>query len=115
MKLLLEGLLAVSGFTAAAALPSAGHEQRDAQPSCRFASKWTQQKLLANPRGFEQDLLFWEGKFHQDDVAYNAANGMSYDGTQLNWTTGERTAKHPFSAASKEVCSLAAVSLRRAL
>lgn len=30
---------------------------------------------------------------------------MSYDGTQLDWTTGERTKKHPFSAASKEVDS----------
>ncbi|KND90713.1 hypothetical protein TOPH_04646 [Tolypocladium ophioglossoides CBS 100239] len=106
MMLLLEGLLAVSGLTVAAALPPASHGQRDAQPPCRFASQWTQQKLLGDPRGFEQDLLFWEGRFHQNDVAYNAANGMSYDGTQLNWTTGERTAKHPFSAASKEALQI---------
>ncbi|KAL3956127.1 hypothetical protein ACCO45_008973 [Purpureocillium lilacinum] len=31
---------------------------------------------------------------------------MSYDGTQLNWTTGERTLKHPFSAASKEALQI---------
>ncbi|POR36978.1 Uncharacterized protein TPAR_02821 [Tolypocladium paradoxum] len=31
---------------------------------------------------------------------------MSYDGTQLNWTTGKRTSKHPFSAASKEALQI---------
>lgn len=48
-------------------------------------------------------MLYWEGQFHQNNVSYNSANGMSYDGTQLDWVTGERTKKHPFSAASKEV------------
>lgn len=72
-------------------------------PKCRFASQWSQDDVLKNPSAFEWDLLYWEGRFHQNDVAYNTANGMSYDGTQLNWTTGARTKKHPFSAASKEV------------
>lgn len=72
-------------------------------PSCRFALQWTQQDILRQPDLFEWDLLYWEGKFHQNNVSYNEVNGMSYDGTQLDLTTGERTAKHPFSAASKEV------------
>ena len=51
-------------------------------------------------------MLYWEGKFHQNDTAYNVANGMSYDGTQLDWNTGVKSDKHPFSAASKEVSIL---------
>ncbi|XWW98398.1 hypothetical protein V2A60_006398 [Cordyceps javanica] len=31
---------------------------------------------------------------------------MTYDGTQLDWVTGERTKKHPFSAASKEALQI---------
>ena len=75
------------------------------QPKCRFAKSWSQKSILQNPSGFEQDLLYREGRFHQNNVSYNSQNGMTYDGTQLNWTTGERTLKHPFSAASKEVGS----------
>jgi hypothetical protein len=65
--------------------------------------EWSQEEVLTNPDGFINDLLYWEGKFHQNNVSYNTGNGMSYDGTQLDWETGLRTAKHPFSAASKEV------------
>lgn len=72
-------------------------------PPCRFALKWTQEELLERPDDFASDLLYWEGKFHQDDIAYNAKNGMSYDGSQINWETGVATEKHSFSAASKEV------------
>lgn len=77
--------------------------KRNWGPSCRFALDWTQEDVLKHSEWFEWDLLYWEGKFHQNDVSYNSANGMSYDGTQLDWKTGERTKKHPFSAASKEV------------
>src|SRR2546429_6582988 len=49
-----------------------------------------------------ETAFHWEGQFHQDDVGYNTANGMSYDGTLLNGITGVATEKHPFSAASKE-------------
>lgn len=78
---------------------------RDGQPSCRFATQYTQRQVLSNPKHFINDMLYWEGKFHQNNVSYNTGNGMSYDGTEIDWTTGERTAKHPFSAASKEVSS----------
>ena len=58
---------------------------------------------MDGPRDFILDMLYWEGKFHQNNVSYNTFNGMSYDGTLLDETTGLATAKHPFSAASKEV------------
>jgi hypothetical protein len=72
-------------------------------PKCRFSPLYTQEQILANPDPFASDLLYWEGKFHQNNVSYNSYNGVSYDGTLLDETTGLATAKHPFSAASKEV------------
>ncbi|TWU76020.1 hypothetical protein ED733_007185 [Metarhizium rileyi] len=103
--------LTVCGLAVTSASASAQHsprssraeQTRNTSPRCRFAADWSQTDVLKDPGGFEWDLLFWEGKFHENDVAYNIANGMTYDGTQLNWTTGARTKKHPFSAASKEV------------
>lgn len=82
-----------------------GHESSHGpEPPCRFVEKYPQAEVVHNPSNFVSDMLYWEGKFHQNEVSYNSANGMSYDGTNLNYTTGERTDKHPFSAASKEVC-----------
>ncbi|KAM3448251.1 hypothetical protein MY3296_007934 [Beauveria thailandica] len=75
-------------------------------PSCRFALDWTQDEVVKNSDQFEWHLLYWEGQFHQNDVSYNSANGMTYDGTQLDWVTGERTKKHSFSAASKEALQI---------
>lgn len=72
-------------------------------PPCRFALEWSQEDLLDRPDDFTSDLLYWEGKFHQNDIAYNEKNGMSYDGSQVDWETGIATKKHSFSAASKEV------------
>lgn len=86
-------------FGLALALPASS-----GAPPCRFAGKYTQQEVVHDPTAFISDMLYWEGQFHQNNVSYNTNNGMSYDGTQIDWTTGERTAKHPFSAASKEVC-----------
>jgi hypothetical protein len=91
--------LALSALTSA--LPSS--TSRNNPLSCRFALQWSQQEVLDNTDDFINDLLYWEGMFHQNNVSYNAVNGMSYDGTQLDWNTGTRTEKHPFSAASKEV------------
>lgn len=73
-----------------------------ATPSCRFARNYTTASILSNPNPIASDLLYWEGKFHADNVSYNAATGLSYDGTLLDPTTGVHTAGHPFSAASKE-------------
>lgn len=76
--------------------------------SCRFAHDWTQEKILSNTDEFVSEVLYWEGKFHQNDIAFNEGNGVSYDGAQLDWVTGEATATKTFSAASKEVreCAL---------
>ncbi|EPS34573.1 hypothetical protein PDE_09537 [Penicillium oxalicum 114-2] len=86
--------------TLATALP--GAPQRHGERACRFAQQYSQQQILKDPSNFIQDVLYWEGRFHQNDVSYNSLNGMSYDGTNIDWTTGEKTVKHPFSAASKE-------------
>ncbi|KXN83534.1 hypothetical protein AN958_01243 [Leucoagaricus sp. SymC.cos] len=73
-------------------------------PPCRFASQWTPERILASPQSFEDDLLYWEGKFHQHNVSYNTVNGMTFDGTLLDMTTGLYRVEglHTFSAASKE-------------
>lgn len=93
--------LGLACATLATALPS-----QSGEPSCRFAQQYTQQQILKDPSNFINDMLYWEGKFHQNNVSFNSNNGMSYDGTNIDWVTGERTVKHPFSAASKEVSSI---------
>lgn len=91
-------LLAFLGAALAAPAPP-----ESSNPPCRFALDWSQDDILAKTDDFIWDMLYWEGKFHQNDIAYNQANGMTYDGAQIDWTTGEATKKHIFSAASKEV------------
>lgn len=73
-------------------------------PSCRFASKYTASSILSNPDAFEQDVLYWEGMFHQNNVSYNVLNGMTFDGTLIDPVTGIHNVDglHTFSAASKE-------------
>ena len=73
------------------------------EPSCRFAHHYSQKQILRDPTAFINDMLFWEGKFHQNNISYNSNNGISYDGTNIDWVTGKATEKHTFSAASKEV------------
>lgn len=73
---------------------------------CRFAPLYNQSSLLTSPTSFLNDYLSWEHNFHANNVSYNTANGMTYDGTQLNYTTGLASTKHPFSAASKESIQL---------
>lgn len=82
--------LALTWGSLVSALPA------NSAPSCRFARGYSQREVVRDPTAFINDLLYWEGKFHQNNVSYNTNNGMSYDGTQIDWTTGERTAKHPF-------------------
>jgi hypothetical protein len=101
MKLNSPAVLVLLGAASASAAPSTngGH----GAPPCRFALEWTQDDVLHKTDDFISDVLYWEGKFHQNDIAYNTANGMTYDGSQIDWETGEATEKHVFSAASKEV------------
>ena len=74
------------------------------QPACRFSHQYSQSDILSDPSSFIKDVMYWEGHFHSDSVGYNIANGMTYDGTLLNPTTGVHDVAgiHPFSAASKE-------------
>lgn len=76
-----------------------------AHSPCRFAPLYTQDEVLADPAPFAWDVFYWEGRFHQNSVGYNTENGMSYDGTLLDPTTGiaNFSGLHQFSAASKEV------------
>ena len=84
-------------------------------PPCRFALDWTTEEILENTEDFISDMLYWEGKFHVDGIAYNKDNGMTYDGSQIDYVTGERTEKHTFSASSKEVrCQPAAYKTKTA-
>lgn len=93
--------LALLWGVAAVSLPT--RSQSKNSPSCRFALEYSQNDILRDSTSFVNDYLYWEGKFHQNDIAYNTENGVSYDGSQLDWTTGKATIKHNFSAASKEV------------
>jgi hypothetical protein len=95
-------LAAVTPFSTAAP----HHKKSVEAPPCRFAPTYSQKDVLNNPDAFANDFLYWEGKFHQNGVGYNTANGMTYDGTLLDPTTGIARVGggHPFSAASKEVC-----------
>jgi hypothetical protein len=93
--------LALLWGATAVALPS--KSPTNSVPSCRYALEYSQEDVLKDPSSFISDYLYWEGKFHQNNVSYNTQNGCSYDGTQIDWSTGEATLKHSFSAASKEV------------
>ncbi|ORY25727.1 putative GPI anchored protein [Naematelia encephala] len=71
---------------------------------CRYAPSFSLSDIQTNASSFIQAYLAQESRFHTPNVSYNEVNGMTYDGTLLNPTTGERnvTGGHPFSAASKE-------------
>jgi len=100
--MLLQIILAVTAALTAGAVPSPQQAKPGGTPKCRFSPTYTQAQILQDPNPFISDVLYWEGKFHQNNVSYNTYNGMSYDGTLLDEITGLATAKHPFSAASKE-------------
>lgn len=96
-------LLPLMWLSNAAAAPRLSTRSSAPTPPCRFSLQYTQEEILKDPSQFASDLLYWEGQFHQNNVSYNSVNGMSYDGTLIDPTTGEATAKHDFSASSKEV------------
>lgn len=98
----LEIIIALTCSSIVGAVPSPQQPQAKGTPKCRFSPSYTQAQILKDPNPFISDVLYWEGHFHQNNVSYNSFNGMSYDGTLLDETTGLATAKHPFSAASKE-------------
>ena len=92
-------LLLYSSLVTAISLP-----RGSSHSPCRFAPLYSQADILHNSTAFTEDVFYWEGQFHQNNVGYNTANAMTYDGTLLNPETGlaNNSEKHPFSAASKE-------------
>jgi hypothetical protein len=97
MKLTQATLLALATASAYASPPS------KKEPRCRFALDWTTEEIVKNPDKFAWDMLYWEGQFHQDKIAYNADNGMTLDGRYIDFKTGKPITEKPFSASSKEV------------
>ncbi|EME85913.1 uncharacterized protein MYCFIDRAFT_210360 [Pseudocercospora fijiensis CIRAD86] len=83
-----------------------GSRERLNNPPCRFGPTYKEGDIIRIPSPLIQDVLFWDGQFVRPGIGYNHANGMSYDGTLLNQTTGIAPAhgfgRHNFSAASKE-------------
>jgi hypothetical protein len=105
-KMLSKFFLALTLTSIVGAVPSPQPSQASGTPKCRFSPSYTQAQILNDPSSFISDVLYWEGRFHQNNISYNSFNGMSYDGTLLDETTGLATAKHPFSAASKEALQI---------
>ncbi|CZR60560.1 uncharacterized protein PAC_10456 [Phialocephala subalpina] len=98
-------LVALSAVSGIASSPTQ-RRTNSLPPKCRFSPTYTQTEILHDPSPFMSDLLYWEGYFHANNISYNSNNGMSYDGTLLDETTGLATSKHPFSAASKEALQI---------
>ncbi|KAF2727161.1 putative GPI anchored protein [Polyplosphaeria fusca] len=87
-----------------AVLAALSGEAISAFSTCRFSPQFTRRQVLTSGDDFVWHMLYWEGRFHQNNVGYNTANGMTYDGTLLDPQTGlhNLSGLHPFSAASKE-------------
>ena len=76
--------------------------------TCRFSPLFSTSDISSDPSKFLETVFKAESKFHANNIGYNAVNGMTYDGTLLNYTTGlaNATGLHPFSASSKESLQL---------
>ncbi|GAM20468.1 hypothetical protein SAMD00019534_036430, partial [Acytostelium subglobosum LB1] len=83
--------------------------------SCRFAKDYSLDKLISSSderHSFINDVLYWEGNFHQHLIGVNTLSGYTYDGHAINYTTGELAAPlHNFSAPSKESIHLGMLAL----
>ncbi len=84
--------------------PVLSNSSSSSELACRFSHQYSQSDILSDPASFIKDVMYWEGNFHSNSVGYNTANGMTYDGTLLDPTTGVHDVSgiHAFSAASKE-------------
>lgn len=69
----------------------------------RYSLLYSQSDILNNPQKFACEVFYWEGRFHQRGVSFNAANGMTFDGSYLDPTTGFATLRSNFSTAGNEV------------
>ena len=73
-------------------------------PPCQFAPNFKVQDILtsvAARQSFLEQVMRWEGNFHA--IAFNNVTGMTDDGHEIDWTTGELADPlHYWSAPSKE-------------
>ncbi|KAK5576401.1 hypothetical protein RB653_007544 [Dictyostelium firmibasis] len=85
----------------------------NSQGTCRFAPSFTLQEIISSSnQSFIDNVLFWEGNFHSNQVGVNYKCGYTYDGHALNYTTGELAQPlHEFSAPSKESIHLGMLAL----
>eukprot|EP01129_Flabellula_baltica_P008794 TRINITY_DN3526_c0_g1_i1.p1 TRINITY_DN3526_c0_g1~~TRINITY_DN3526_c0_g1_i1.p1 ORF type:complete len:477 (+),score=86.60 TRINITY_DN3526_c0_g1_i1:13-1443(+) len=86
--------------------------------SCFFANDplYTVDHLLNNQSirdHFIQQVLYWDGFFHQPDIGVNLESGLSYDGCPIDYETGValKDQLHQFSAASKESLHVSMLAL----
>lgn len=56
--------------------------------ACRFSPQYTTEEIIHYPDNFISDIFFWEGGYHQSEVAYNIHNGVTYDHAILDPRTG---------------------------
>lgn len=75
-----------------------------AAPPCRFAKSYSTSDLLTSGRrqaAYLRAVMYMEGQFHK--VGYNNLTGITYDGTGLDYATGQPASPlHYWTAASKE-------------
>ncbi|HXV27369.1 MAG TPA: hypothetical protein VD913_00230, partial [bacterium] len=81
-------------------------EQVSEKAAYRFAHQYQLKDLIEHKEAADKyvlDLIYWEGKFHQPGIGYNAHSGLTYDGHAINPVTGElQGGPRNWSASSKE-------------
>jgi hypothetical protein len=84
-------------------------------PPCRFSRNFTREELLTSAErrdAFLKAVMYWEGHFHTPYVSYNPHCGLTYDGTEIDYTQGTpREPLHFWSAPSKESLHVALLAL----
>jgi len=90
-------------------------EESAAKAAWRFAPRYSREDLLGKPdmaARYMRDFVFWESKFHQPGIGYNAESGLTYDGHAVDSKTGELLGgARNWSASSKESLHLSMLLL----
>ncbi len=61
---------------------------------------------------FLDAVSYWEGNFHANGIGLNTVSGLTYDGSPLDYTSGESIDQpHLFSASSKESIHIGLLAL----
>lgn|GEM_PF-2735755 len=87
-------------------LPAPVPPAESQRPAYRFAPNYSRAEIQSNPdaaRRFLDEVIRWEARFNQPGIGYHAATGMTFDGHDIDFDTGElRGGPRNWSAASKE-------------